>query len=104
MKFGNRQKFRIFYRLSFYIYKTYFETIESKKASEVDLFNIGVNLRNKFNELFKEMEKIDYVIIENQIGPLAIRMKTIQQDHDRKNGNIRKRKHEHQRRRKKERR
>ena len=61
-----------------HIYKTYFETIESKKAHEVDLFNIGVNLKNKFNDLFKDEGKIDYVIIENQIGPLAIRMKTIQ--------------------------
>jgi hypothetical protein len=69
------------------IQKTYFETIESKKASEVDLFNIGVNIKNKFNETFKDeaqlgytypLGKIDYVIIENQIGPLAIRMKTIQ--------------------------
>jgi hypothetical protein len=68
-----------------YIYKTCFENIESKKANEVNLFNIGVNLKNKFNEIFKEeakpgepVGKIDYVIIENQIGPLAIRMKTIQ--------------------------
>lgn len=61
-----------------HIYKTYFETIESKKATEVDLFNIGVNLKNKFNNIFKDEGKIDYVIIENQIGPLAIRMKTIQ--------------------------
>jgi hypothetical protein len=61
-----------------HIYKTYFETIESKKANEVDLFNIGTNIKNKFNELFKHEGKIDYVIIENQIGPLAIRMKTIQ--------------------------
>jgi hypothetical protein len=61
-----------------YIQKTYFETIESKKANEVDLFNIGVNIKNKFNETFKNEGKIDYVIIENQIGPLAIRMKTIQ--------------------------
>jgi hypothetical protein len=69
------------------IQNTYFETIESKKASEVDLFNIGVNIKNKFNETFKDesqlgyantLGKIDYVIIENQIGPLAIRMKTIQ--------------------------
>lgn len=69
------------------IQTTYFETIESKKANEVDLFNIGVNIKNKFNETFKDeaksgssdhMGKIDYVIIENQIGPLAIRMKTIQ--------------------------
>jgi hypothetical protein len=61
-----------------YIQKMYFETIESKKANEVDLFNIGVNIKNKFNETFKDEGKIDYVIIENQIGPLAIRMKTIQ--------------------------
>ena len=61
-----------------HIQQNYFETIESKKANEVDLFNIGVNIKNKFNELFKDEGKIDYVIIENQIGPLAIRMKTIQ--------------------------
>jgi hypothetical protein len=61
-----------------HIQQSYFETIESKKANEVDLFNIGVNIKNKFNEIFKDEGKIDYVIIENQIGPLAIRMKTIQ--------------------------
>jgi len=56
----------------------YFQTIESKKAAEVDLFNIGLNIKTKFNKLFENETKIDYVIIENQIGPLAIRMKTIQ--------------------------
>lgn len=61
-----------------HIQDVYFETIESKKANEVILFNIGVNIKNKFNELFIKEEKIDHVIIENQIGPLAIRMKTIQ--------------------------
>ena len=61
-----------------HIQKTYFETIESKKANEVDLFNIGLNIKHKFNETFQDEGKIDYVIIENQIGPLAIRMKTIQ--------------------------
>jgi len=61
-----------------HIQKIYFDTIESKKANEVDLFNIGVNIKNKFNDMFKDEGKIDYVIIENQIGPLAIRMKTIQ--------------------------
>lgn len=56
----------------------YFQTIESKKAADVDLFNIGNNIKTKFNKLFENEGKIDYVIIENQIGPLAIRMKTIQ--------------------------
>ena len=61
-----------------YINSNYFQTIESKMAAEVDLFNIGLNIKTKFNKLFENEGKIDYVIIENQIGPLAIRMKTIQ--------------------------
>jgi hypothetical protein len=61
-----------------YININYFQTIESKKAADVDLFNIGLNIKTKFNKLFENEAKIDYVIIENQIGPLAIRMKTIQ--------------------------
>ena len=64
--------------LNEYIREKYFETIENKKANNVDLFHIGVNIKNKFNDIFKDEGKIDYVIIENQIGPLAIRMKTIQ--------------------------
>ena len=55
-----------------------FEPMEIKKANEMDLFNIGVSIKNKFNALFENEGTIDYVIIENQIGPLAIRMKTIQ--------------------------
>ena len=61
-----------------HIQESYFDTIESKNANNVLLFNIGVNIKNKFNQLFIKENKIDYVIIENQIGPLAIRMKTIQ--------------------------
>jgi hypothetical protein len=55
-----------------------FEPMEIKKANEMDLFNIGLSIKNKFNALFENEGTIDYVIIENQIGPLAIRMKTIQ--------------------------
>jgi len=61
-----------------HIHEYYFQAIETKKANEVPLFTIGVNIKNKLNNLFKDESKIDYVIIENQIGPLAIRMKTIQ--------------------------
>jgi len=61
-----------------YIKNQYLETIESKKAIDVDLFNIGINIKTKFNKLFELEEKIDYVIIENQISPIATRMKTIQ--------------------------
>lgn len=61
-----------------YISVNYFQPIESKNAANVNLFNIGVNIKTKFNKIFENEETIDYVIIENQIGPLAIRMKTIQ--------------------------
>ena len=61
-----------------YIKNNYFQFIERQKAADVDLFNIGVNIKTKFNKLFDNEEKIDYVIIENQISPIATRMKTIQ--------------------------
>jgi hypothetical protein len=68
-----------------YINNNYFETVESKKAADVDLFNIGLNIKTKFDKLFENeakpgepMGQIDYVIIENQISPIATRMKTIQ--------------------------
>ena len=61
-----------------YITNNYLQTIESKNAADVDLFNIGVNIKTKFNKLFENEGTIDYVIIENQISPIATRMKTIQ--------------------------
>ena len=61
-----------------YISQHYFETIENKKAADVELFDIGYNIKSKFNKLFENENKIDYVIIENQISPIATRMKTIQ--------------------------
>ena len=39
------------------INKKYFETIESKKAADVDLFSIGLNIKTKFNKLFENEEK-----------------------------------------------
>jgi len=56
----------------------YFQPITSKKAGDVNLFSIGANIKTKFNKLFESEETIDYVIIENQISPIATRMKTIQ--------------------------
>ena len=56
----------------------YFDAVENVKAKDITLYDIGLNIKHKFNCLFNDEIKIDYVIIENQIGPLAIRMKTIQ--------------------------
>ena len=61
-----------------HINSKYFQPIVGKKAADVDLFNIGANIKTKFNKLFEAEGTIDYVIIENQISPIATRMKTIQ--------------------------
>ena len=61
-----------------YIQTKCLEPIETVNCSKVDLINIGINIKNKFNALFGDEDTIDYVIIENQISPIANRMKTIQ--------------------------
>lgn len=51
--------------------------IKEKKASDIDLISIGRNIRTYLNKI-PEIDKITHVIIENQISPIANRMKTIQ--------------------------
>ena len=54
------------------------EEIKGVNASKVDLLEIGTNIKTKFNSLFNDEGYIDYIVIENQISPIANRMKTIQ--------------------------
>ncbi len=57
-----------------------FQTIakdKQKKAGEVDLIEIGKNMKKCLNNI-AGIDKITHVIIENQISPIANRMKTIQ--------------------------
>jgi hypothetical protein len=46
-------------------------------AGELDLITIGKNMKNELNQL-NTMKYITHVVIENQISPIATRMKTIQ--------------------------
>ena len=46
-------------------------------CNDLNLIEIGINLKDKLNNLYENM-KIDTVIIENQISPIANRMKTLQ--------------------------
>jgi len=52
-------------------------TTTSVNASTLDLVTIGKNLKTKFDDLFNGIH-MDRIIIENQISPIANRMKTIQ--------------------------
>ena len=62
-----------------HICNNYFDSIDSINASKVDLITIGRNIRIKLDDILDEhISTIDIVIIENQISPIANRMKTIQ--------------------------
>jgi hypothetical protein len=50
----------------------------SENASEMNLVNISRNIQTNFDHKLWNQTPIDIVIIENQISPLASRMKTIQ--------------------------
>jgi hypothetical protein len=54
-------------------------TLNNKKikANDIDLLSIGKSIKHKFDEI-SIMNNIDVVLIENQISPIANRMKTIQ--------------------------
>jgi hypothetical protein len=57
------------------------ESVMTRNAKSVDLVEIGVNMDKYFSQLFNDdtgLLKPDVVIIENQISPIANRMKTIQ--------------------------
>lgn len=56
------------------------DTIVTKKgikAGDTDLIVIGKNMKRVFQNVLKDVS-IDHVLIENQISPLANRMKTVQ--------------------------
>jgi len=79
IKYDNKiKKVDLINLINEHINKNYFEEIQSKNASKVDLINIGINLKYKLNSLLENIDSIDYVLVENQISPIANRMKTIQ--------------------------
>jgi len=51
------------------------ENIYKTNCNKIDLIEVGRNIKYKLDPLFQD---IDIVIIENQISPIASRMKTIQ--------------------------
>jgi len=69
----------------FEIIKNYYSThcfnkIVKKKvktANETDLISVGKSMKEQLNSL-KNIEEVDNIVIENQISPIATRMKTIQ--------------------------
>lgn len=76
----NMKKEELLDMLNTYLENHLYEPINTSlkvNASVLDLVSIGKNMKYKFDELFGSIQ-IDKVIIENQISPIASRMKTIQ--------------------------
>ena len=56
-----------------------FSKIDKVNACKIDLVTVGRNIEHKFGEILGEhLPTIGTIIIENQIGPIANKMKTIQ--------------------------
>jgi hypothetical protein len=53
--------------------------VSALKANDMDLVTIGISMKKAFDiELKSHIDSIDCVVIENQISPIANRMKTLQ--------------------------
>jgi hypothetical protein len=52
--------------------------VKNKSAGDIDLVSIGKKMKEVFDNVLKHHKDISIVLIENQISPLANRMKTIQ--------------------------
>jgi hypothetical protein len=62
-----------------YVKNSCFEVVGSTNASKLDLVTIGKNIQCKLDHILEEqLSSINIVAIENQISPIANRMKTIQ--------------------------
>jgi hypothetical protein len=60
-----------------YLKTNCFESINTINASKINIITLGKHLKNKLDFIFQD-DVFDNVIIENQISPIANRMKTIQ--------------------------
>jgi len=60
-----------------YYSEEYFDFVKTVSAKDINIVDIGIQINIKMGT-FLESQNIDKIIIENQIGPLATRMKSIQ--------------------------
>jgi len=64
--------------LNIYFEDQMFMQIDVVSANDIDLVALGRALKVRFDSLFNNVVGLDRVVIENQISPIANRMKTLQ--------------------------
>ena len=73
----NIKKPELLSKIQGYLKTNCFESMNTINASKINLITLGKHLKNKLDFIFQD-DVFDNVIIENQISPIANRMKTIQ--------------------------
>lgn len=73
-----KTKKQIFEAIGHFKKQQYLEEIKPTNASTLDFITISRNITNKLNVFLQDIHNVDYIIIENQMGKIASRMKTMQ--------------------------
>ena len=72
-------KTKLLEKINLELSNKFFNIIKTQKADKINLVDLGKTMMNYFDNSLKIQEQnIDYVLIENQISTIAIRMKTLQ--------------------------
>lgn len=56
----------------------YLDFADTTNATTIPMVEVGSHLKSQFDLIFRDVTRLDAIVIENQIGPLANRMKTLQ--------------------------
>ena len=78
---ANAKKAEIIQQITNFTNTNCLSPVDKSNATKIDLVTIGRNIQHKFDNIFYNTyssDDIDTIIIENQIGPIANKMKTIQ--------------------------
>lgn len=76
LKYTKENKTNINKSIDNFLKKSLLKIIKYKNASDMDIINIGIAIQEKFNNISNLNP--DLILIENQIGPIATKMKCIQ--------------------------
>ena len=77
LEVNKKKKNEVLEIITSYVSKNKLNLVSNTKATDLTLVEIGIAINNKLSQILK-FNDIDRIIIENQLSPLASRMKTIQ--------------------------